>query len=151
VLTTSNKSESATGYTTLYGDMTGGLAVLQDVPKTLVYRLARHANERDGREIIPASVITKRPSAELRPNQFDEDSLLPYPELDAILYQFVEEDRSLEEIVAAGFPEADVRRVMRLVTGAEYKRRQAAPGIKITPRAFGRDRRLPIANRYRPR
>ena len=148
VLTTSNKSESATGYTTLYGDMTGGLAVLQDVPKTLVYRLARHANERGGREIIPASVITKRPSAELRPNQFDEDSLLPYPELDAILYQFVEEDRSLEEIVAAGFPEADVRRVMRLVTGAEYKRRQAAPGIKITPRAFGKDRRFPIANRY---
>ena len=98
------------------------------MPKTLGYRLARHANERGGREIIPASVITKRPSAELRPNQFDEDSLLPYPELDAILYQFVEEDRSLEEIVAAGFPEADVRRVMRLVTGAEYKRRQAAPG-----------------------
>ena len=149
VLTTSNKSESATGYTTLYGDMTGGLAVIQDVPKLLVYRLSELVNERAGREIIPVSVLTKPPSAELRPDQFDEQSLMPYERLDPILEGFVEEDRSLDEIVAAGFEEADVKRVMSLVTGAEYKRRQAAPGLKITPRAFGRDRRFPIANRYR--
>ncbi|MXX80039.1 MAG: NAD+ synthase [Chloroflexi bacterium] len=149
VLTTSNKSESATGYTTLYGDMTGGLAVIQDVPKLLVYRLSELVNERAGREIIPVSVLTKPPSAELRPDQLDEQSLMPYERLDAILEAFVEEDRSLDEIVAAGFEEADVKRVMSLVTGAEYKRRQAAPGLKITPRAFGRDRRFPIANRYR--
>lgn len=149
VLTTSNKSESATGYTTLYGDMTGGLAVIQDVPKLLVYRLSELVNERAGREIIPVSVLTKPPSAELRPDQFDEQSLMPYERLDPILEAFVEEDRSLDEIVAAGFEENDVRRVMSLVTGAEYKRRQAAPGLKITPRAFGRDRRFPIANRYR--
>lgn len=149
VLTTSNKSESATGYTTLYGDMTGGLAVIQDVPKLLVYRLSELVNERAGREVIPVSVLTKPPSAELRPDQFDEQSLMPYERLDPILEAFVEEDRSLDEIVAAGFEETDVKRVMSLVTGAEYKRRQAAPGLKITPRAFGRDRRFPIANRYR--
>ncbi len=149
VLTTSNKSESATGYTTLYGDMTGGLAVIQDVPKLLVYRLSELVNERAGREIIPVSVLAKPPSAELRPDQFDEQSLMPYDQLDPILQAFVEEDRSLDEIVAAGFGEAEVKRVMSLVTGAEYKRRQAAPGLKITPRAFGRDRRFPIANRYR--
>ena len=149
VLTTSNKSESATGYTTLYGDMTGGLAVIQDVPKLLVYRISELVNERAGREIIPVSVLTKPPSAELRPDQFDEQSLMPYDRLDPILQAFVEEDRSLDEIVAAGFEETDVKRVMSLVTGAEYKRRQAAPGLKITPRAFGRDRRFPIANRYR--
>ena len=149
VLTTSNKSESATGYTTLYGDMTGGLAVIQDVPKLLVYRLSELVNERAGREVIPVSVLTKPPSAELRPEQFDEQSLMPYERLDPILEAFVEEDRSLDEIVAAGFEESDVKRVMSLVTGAEYKRRQAAPGLKITPRAFGRDRRFPIANRYR--
>ena len=149
VLTTSNKSESATGYTTLYGDMTGGLAVIQDVPKLLVYRLSELVNERAGREIIPVSVLTKPPSAELRPDQFDEQSLMPYERLDPILEAFVEDDRSLDEIVAAGFEETDVKRVMSLVTGAEYKRRQAAPGLKITPRAFGRDRRFPIANRYR--
>ncbi len=149
VLTTSNKSESATGYTTLYGDMTGGLAVIQDVPKLLVYRLSELVNERAGREIIPVSVLTKPPSAELRPDQFDEQSLMPYDQLDPILEAFVEEDRSLDEIVAAGFGEAAVKRVMSLVTGAEYKRRQAAPGLKITPRAFGRERRFPIANRYR--
>ena len=148
VLTTSNKSESATGYTTLYGDMTGGLAVIQDVPKLLVYRLSELVNERAGREVIPVSVLTKPPSAELRPDQFDEQSLMPYERLDPILEAFVEEDRSLDEIVAAGFEETDVKRVMSLVTGAEYKRRQAAPGLKITPRAFGRDRRFPIANRY---
>ncbi len=149
VLTTSNKSESATGYTSLYGDMTGGLAVIQDVPKLLVYRLSELVNERAGREVIPVSVLTKPPSAELRPEQFDEQSLMPYERLDPILEAFVEEDRSLDEIVAAGFEESDVKRVMSLVTGAEYKRRQAAPGLKITPRAFGRDRRFPIANRYR--
>ncbi len=149
VLTTSNKSESATGYTTLYGDMTGGLAVIQDVPKLLVYRLSTLVNERTGRKVIPESVLTKPPSAELRPDQFDEQSLMPYERLDPILEAFVEEDRSLDEIVVDGFAEADVRRVMSLVTGAEYKRRQAAPGLKITSRAFGRDRRFPIANRYR--
>lgn len=149
VLTTSNKSESATGYTTLYGDMTGGLAVIQDVPKLLVYRLSELVNERAGREIIPVSVLTKPPSAELRPDQFDEQSLMPYDRLDPILEAFVEEDRSLDEIVEAGFEAADVKRVMSLVTGAEYKRRQAAPGLRITPRSFGRDRRFPIANRYR--
>lgn len=149
VLTTSNKSESATGYTTLYGDMTGGLAVIQDVPKLLVYRLSELVNERAGREIIPVSVLTKPPSAELRPDQFDEQSLMPYERLDPILEAFVEEDRSLDEIVEAGFEESDVKRVMSLVTGAEYKRRQAAPGLRITPRSFGRDRRFPIANRYR--
>ena len=149
VLTTSNKSESATGYTTLYGDMTGGLGVIQDVPKLLVYRISELVNERAGREVIPVSVLTKPPSAELRPDQFDEQSLMPYERLDPILQSFVQEDRSLDEIVAAGFDESDVKRVMSLVTGAEYKRRQAAPGLKITPRAFGRDRRFPIANRYR--
>ena len=149
VLTTSNKSESATGYTTLYGDMTGGLAVIQDVPKLLVYELSRYANRRAGREIVPVTVIEKPPSAELRPDQFDEQSLMPYDRLDPILQAFVEEDRSLDDIVAAGFPADDVKRVMSLVTGAEYKRRQAAPGLRITPRAFGKDRRFPIANRYR--
>ena len=149
VLTTSNKSESATGYTTLYGDMTGGLAVIQDVPKLLVYELSRYANRRAAREVVPVSVIEKPPSAELRPDQFDEQSLMPYDRLDPILQAFVEEDRSLDDIVAAGFPADDVKRVMSLVTGAEYKRRQAAPGLRITPRAFGKDRRFPIANRYR--
>ncbi len=148
VLSTSNKSETATGYTTLYGDMTGGLAVLQDVPKTLVYALSRYVNASEGREVIPQSVLEKPPSAELRPDQYDEVSLMPYATLDPILQAFVEEDRSLEEIVALGYAEADVRRVMGLVTAAEYKRRQAAPGLKITPRAFGKERRFPIANRY---
>ena len=149
VLTTSNKSESATGYATLYGDMSGGLAVIQDVPKLMVYELSRYANERAGREVIPVSVIEKPPSAELRPDQLDEESLMPYERLDPILQAFVEEDRSLPEITGMGFPEEDVKRVMSLVTGAEYKRRQAAPGLRITPRAFGKDRRFPIANRYR--
>lgn len=149
VLTTSNKSESATGYATLYGDMSGGLAVIQDVPKLMVYELSRYANERAGRELIPVSVIEKPPSAELRPDQLDEESLMPYERLDPILQAFVEEDRSLPEITGMGFPEEDVKRVMSLVTGAEYKRRQAAPGLRITPRAFGKDRRFPIANRYR--
>ena len=149
VLTTSNKSESATGYTTLYGDMTGGLAVIQDVPKTTVYRLARHVNDVSRSARIPEAVIDKPPSAELRPDQRDEDSLMPYERLDPILQAFVEEDRTLDEIVVMGFERADVERVMTLVTRAEYKRRQAAPGLKITPRAFGKDRRFPIANAYR--
>lgn len=149
LLSTSNKSETATGYTTLYGDMTGGLAVLQDVPKLLVQRLSRYVNKAAGREVIPQSVLEKPPSAELRPGQLDEEGLLPYARLDPIIEAFVEEDRSLAEIVAAGYTEEEVRRVMSLVTSAEYKRRQAAPGIKITPRAFGKERRFPIVNRYR--
>jgi NAD+ synthase (glutamine-hydrolysing) len=148
-LTTGNKSEYATGYCTLYGDMAGGFAVLKDVPKTLVYRLAEHRNHVAGRELVPRSVIEKPPSAELRPNQLDVDTLPPYDELDPILQAYVEEDRSLEEIVAMGHEEATVRRVLAMVDRNEYKRRQAPPCVKITPRAFGRDRRLPIANRYR--
>jgi NAD+ synthase (glutamine-hydrolysing) len=149
VLTTGNKSEYATGYCTLYGDMAGGYAVLKDVPKTLVYRLAEHRNRAAGREIVPRSVIEKPPSAELKPGQMDADSLPPYAVLDPILQAYVEEDRSLEEIVAMGHDEAIVQHVLALVDQNEYKRRQAPPGVKITPRAFGRDRRLPLANRYR--
>ena len=150
VLTTGNKSEMATGYSTLYGDMAGGFAVIKDVPKTLVYDLARHRNAMNGVAVIPQSVIEKPPSAELRPDQLDTDSLPPYDVLDPILQAYVEDDRSIAEIVAAGYDEALVQRVVRMVDRNEYKRRQAPPGIKITPRAFGRDRRLPIANRYRP-
>jgi NAD+ synthase (glutamine-hydrolysing) len=149
VLTTGNKSEMATGYATLYGDMAGGFAVLKDVPKTLVYELAHYRNGCGGSPVIPQSVIDKPPSAELRPGQLDTDSLPPYEVLDPILLAYVEDDKSLEEIVARGFAEATVRRVMTMVDRNEYKRRQAPPGVKITPRAFGRDRRLPIANRYR--
>jgi NAD+ synthase (glutamine-hydrolysing) len=151
VLTTGNKSEIATGYSTLYGDMAGGFAVIKDVPKTLVYDLARHRNRAGGREIIPQSVIAKPPSAELRPNQLDTDTLPPYAILDPILQAYVEDDRTIDEIAAMGFDEAFVKRVVAMVDRNEYKRRQAPPGVKITPRAFGRDRRLPIANRYRPR
>lgn len=147
VLTTGNKSEMATGYATLYGDMAGGFAVIKDVPKMLVYELARYRNARG--EAIPERVLTREPTAELRPNQRDADTLPPYPILDPILRAYVEEDRSLEEIVALGFDEATVRRVIAMVDGSEYKRRQAPPGVKITLRAFGRDRRLPIVNRYR--
>ncbi len=148
VLTTGNKSEYATGYCTLYGDMAGGYAPLKDVPKTLVYRLAEHRNRAAGRAVIPRSVIEKPPSAELRPGQLDTDSLPPYDQLDPVLEAYVEEDRSLDEMVALGFDEALVRRVMALVDRSEYKRRQAPPGVKITPRAFGRDRRLPLTNQY---
>jgi NAD+ synthase (glutamine-hydrolysing) len=151
VLTTGNKSELATGYCTLYGDMAGGYAVIKDVPKTLVWALSRYYNEKSGREIIPQTVIDKPPSAELRPDQLDSDSLPPYEVLDPILEAYVEEDRTLEEIVAMGYDGATVRRVAMLVDRNEYKRRQAPIGVKITPRAFGRDRRLPIASRYRPR
>jgi len=149
VLTTGNKSEYATGYCTLYGDMAGGYAVLKDVPKTLVYRLAEQLNRRAGRELVPRSVIDKPPSAELRPGQLDTESLPAYEKLDPILEAYVEDERSVDEIVAMGHDEALVRRVMSMVDRNEYKRRQAPPGVKITPRAFGRDRRLPLANRYR--
>ena len=149
VLTTGNKSEMAVGYATLYGDMAGGFAVIKDVPKTLVYELCRWRNERDGRPTIPASVLDKAPSAELRPDQKDEDSLPPYAVLDPILEQYVEEDRAADEIIAQGFDPQTVTRVIRMVDLAEYKRRQAPPGVKITPRAFGRDRRLPITNQWR--
>jgi NAD+ synthase (glutamine-hydrolysing) len=149
VLSCGNKSELATGYATLYGDMAGGFAVIKDVPKTLVYRLAHYRNEVAGRDLIPQAVLDKPPSAELKPGQLDTDSLPPYEVLDPILEAYVEEDRSSEQIVAMGFEEALVRRVIGLVDRNEYKRRQAAPGVKITPRAFGRDRRLPITNRYR--
>ncbi len=150
VLTTGNKSEMATGYATIYGDMAGGFAVIKDVPKTLVYELAEYRNRLDGRPVIPQSVIDKPPSAELRPNQKDEDSLPPYAVLDPILKAYVEEDRSFGEIVAMGYDAELVKRVITLVDRSEYKRRQAPPGIKITPRNFGRDRRMPIANQYRP-
>jgi NAD+ synthase (glutamine-hydrolysing) len=146
VLTTGNKSEMAVGYATLYGDMAGGFAVLKDVPKTLVYQLSEYRN--GASRVIPDSVLLKEPSAELRPNQRDADSLPPYSVLDPILAAYVEEDRSVEEIVALGYPEETVVRVARMVDRAEYKRRQAPPGVKVTARAFGRDRRLPITNRY---
>ncbi len=148
VLTTGNKSETATGYCTLYGDMAGGFAVIKDVPKTLVYQLSEYVNEKAGREMIPRSVIVRPPSAELRPDQKDEDSLPPYAMLDPILKAYVEEDKSPEEIVGAGFQSDLVEQAVRLVHRTEYKRRQAPPGVKITPKAFGRDRRLPITNRY---
>jgi NAD+ synthase (glutamine-hydrolysing) len=149
VLTTGNKSEMGVGYCTLYGDMAGGFAVIKDVPKTTVYALARYRNVRGGRPVIPESVLERPPSAELRPNQTDQDSLPPYEVLDPILAAYVEEDRSLADIVALGYDEATVRRVLTMVDRNEYKRRQAPPGIKITPRAFGRDWRLPIVNRFR--
>ncbi len=149
VLTTGNKSEMSVGYATLYGDMVGGYAVLRDVPKMMVYDLARLLNSRAGRPVIPQRSIDKAPTAELRPNQKDEDSLPPYHILDPILYAYVEEDRSPEEIAALGFDPAVVAEVLRMVDRAEYKRRQAAPGPRVTARAFGRDRRLPITNRYR--
>ena len=149
VLSTGNKSEVSTGYCTLYGDMAGGFAVLKDVMKTTVYRLAEHCNRVAGRDRIPHAVIEKPPSAELRPDQLDTDSLPPYEVLDPILKAYVEEDRSFSEMVDMGFDEQLVRRVIRMVDTNEYKRRQAAPGVKITPRAFGRDRRMPITNRFR--
>jgi NAD+ synthase (glutamine-hydrolysing) len=149
VLTTGNKSEMSVGYATLYGDMAGGFAVIKDVPKTMVYDLVRYRNERAGRELVPASVLERAPSAELRPDQRDDDSLPPYELLDRILEAYVEDDQGREEMVAAGLPGEVVDEVVAMVDRAEYKRRQAPPGIKITPKAFGRDRRLPITNRYR--
>jgi NAD+ synthase (glutamine-hydrolysing) len=148
VLSTGNKSEISTGYCTLYGDMAGGFAVLKDVPKTLVYELARYLNRHGKKAVIPEYIITRPPSAELREDQKDTDSLPPYDILDAILEFYVEEDLSAEAIISRGFDEKIVRWVIRQVDINEYKRRQAAPGIKITPRAFGRDRRMPITNRF---
>jgi NAD+ synthetase len=147
LLTTGNKSELAVGYCTLYGDMCGGLAVISDVPKLMVYRLSRWINREC--EIIPSASITKPPSAELRPNQTDQDSLPPYEVLDAILEAYVVQAQSPADIVQAGFAEADVRRLVKLIDGAEYKRRQAAPGLKVTSKAFGVGRRIPVAQRYR--
>ena len=148
VLTTGNKSEMSVGYATLYGDMAGGFAVIKDVPKTLVYELARYRNRRGPGSPIPERVFRKPPSAELRPNQRDEDDLPPYQVLDPILKAYIEEDKCFEEIVAMGFEPEIVCRVIRMVDKNEYKRRQAPPGIKITPRAFGKERRLPITNKY---
>jgi NAD+ synthase (glutamine-hydrolysing) len=148
VLTTGNKSEMATGYCTLYGDMAGGFAVIKDVAKTLVYRLAEWKNAQ-GKEIIPRRIITRPPSAELRPDQTDQDSLPPYDILDAILARYMEEDQSVEDIVAAGFERTTVERVARLIKVNEYKRRQAPVGIRITHRAFGRDWRYPITSKFR--
>jgi len=149
VLSTGNKSEMSVGYSTLYGDMAGGFALLKDVPKTLVYELAKYINARDTREVIPDYVITRAPSAELRPNQTDQDTLPPYPVLDAILEDYIERDLSADAISRKGLPMETVRWVISRVDAAEYKRRQSPPGIKITPRAFGRDRRMPITNKYR--
>ncbi len=148
VLTTGNKSEIAVGYCTLYGDMAGGFAVIKDVPKTLVFELSEYVNRSRDREIIPESVISRPPTAELRPGQRDEDSLPPYPVLDRILHAYVEEDQAPDEIIAHGFDREVVKDVIRMVNLNEYKRRQGPPGVKITPKAFGRDRRLPITNAY---
>jgi NAD+ synthase (glutamine-hydrolysing) len=149
VLTTGNKSEMSVGYATLYGDMAGGFAVLKDVFKQWVYRLVRWRNEQAGRELVPASVLERPPSAELRYEQRDDQSLPPYDILDAILEGYVEDDLDAGELIERGLPEDEVRRVIRMVDLAEYKRRQAPPGVKISPKAFGRDRRLPITNRWR--
>ena len=149
VLTTGNKTESAVGYTTLYGDTAGGFAVIKDIVKMDVYALARRRNERAGREIVPESTLTKAPSAELRPDQTDEQSLPPYPVLDQVVELYVEHDHTGAEIVAKGFDQEMVDRVVRLIDLAEYKRRQSPPGVRVSRKAFGKDRRLPITNRYR--
>jgi NAD+ synthase (glutamine-hydrolysing) len=149
VLTTGNKSEIAVGYSTLYGDMAGGFAVIKDVPKTLVYELSRHVNARAGKPVIPESVIDRAPSAELRHEQKDQDTLPPYDVLDAILEAYVEDSRGVADLIAQGFAPETVRKVVRMIDAAEYKRRQGPIGVKITPRAFGRDWRLPIVNRFR--
>jgi NAD+ synthase (glutamine-hydrolysing) len=148
VLTTGNKSEMATGFSTLYGDSAGGFAVIKDVPKLMVYALCRDLNERRGHEVIPEAVLSKPPSAELRPDQRDDQSLPPYDVLDPILEAYVERDLTAAELVESGFPADVVRKVVRLVDRAEYKRRQYPPGVRVTPKAFGKDRRLPITNRY---
>ncbi len=149
VLATGNKSELSVGYATLYGDMAGGFALLKDMYKTDVWRLARRLNERAGRELIPGSIIDRAPSAELRPDQLDEDSLPAYAALDPVLEAYVEHDRSREELLADGFDRDAVERAIALIDRAEYKRRQAPPGVKLRPKAFGRDRRTPITNRWR--
>jgi NAD+ synthase (glutamine-hydrolysing) len=149
VVATGNKSELAVGYATLYGDMAGGFALLKDVFKTDVFRLAAHLNRRAGRELIPASTIERAPSAELRADQLDEDSLPPYPALDRVLAEYVELDRSREDLMNDGFDRETVERALGMIDRAEYKRRQAPPGVKLRPKAFGRDRRVPITNRWR--
>jgi NAD+ synthase (glutamine-hydrolysing) len=149
VVATGNKSELSVGYATLYGDMAGGFALLKDVFKTDVFRLAKHLNERAGGELIPATIIDRAPSAELRADQLDEDSLPPYSALDRVLEAYVEEDRSREELSQDGFDADVVERALALIDQAEYKRRQAPPGVRLTPKAFGRDRRTPITNRWR--
>jgi NAD+ synthase (glutamine-hydrolysing) len=149
LVATGNKSELSVGYATLYGDMAGGFALLKDVFKTDVFRLARHLNERAGRDLIPQSIIDRAPSAELRADQLDEDSLPPYPALDRVLEAYVEQDRSREELTTDGFDGDVVERAIELIDRAEYKRRQAPPGVKLRPKAFGRDRRTPITNRWR--
>jgi NAD+ synthase (glutamine-hydrolysing) len=151
LLTTGNKSEMAVGYSTLYGDMCGGLNLIGDVPKTTVYELSEWINKRAGRDVIPDSTIHKAPSAELRPDQHDQQSLPPYPILDAILHRYVEEDASAAAIVADGFDRETVLKVIKLIDRSEYKRRQAAPALKVTSRAFGTGRRMPIAQRYETR
>jgi NAD+ synthase (glutamine-hydrolysing) len=148
VLTTGNKSETAVGYATLYGDMAGGFAVIKDVPKTMVYELAEHINARAGRQIIPPAVISRAPSAELKPDQKDTDSLPPYDILDKIIKGYVEQDKSAQQLCESGLPEEVVHSVIQMVDRNEYKRRQSPPGVRITPKAFGKDRRLPITNRY---
>jgi NAD+ synthase (glutamine-hydrolysing) len=149
VLTTGNKSEMSVGYATLYGDMAGGFAVIKDVPKTMVYELCRWKNKKEGRIVIPERVLRKEPSAELRPNQKDTDTLPPYSLLDPILRAYIEDDKGFEEILSLGCKVESAQKVIRMVDTSEYKRRQAPPGIKITKRAFGRDRRFPITNKYR--
>jgi NAD+ synthase (glutamine-hydrolysing) len=148
VLTTGNKSETAVGYATLYGDTAGGFAVIKDVPKTMVYKLAEHINKISGRQIIPADVLTRPPSAELKPDQKDSDSLPDYDLLDKIIKGYVEEDKSTQQLVESGLPQDVVHNVIRMVDRNEYKRRLSPPGVRITPKAFGKDRRLPITNRY---
>jgi NAD+ synthase (glutamine-hydrolysing) len=147
VLATGNKSEMSTGYATLYGDMAGGFAVIKDVPKTMVYRLAKYRNSIC--EVIPQQVFTKAPTAELRPNQKDQDTLPPYDLLDKILKAYIEEDKTLDEMIAMGFDSDTTKKVVAMVDSSEYKRRQAPPGVKITPKAFGKDRRMPITNKYK--
>ncbi len=147
--TTGNKSEMSTGYSTLYGDMAGGFAPIKDLYKTMVYRVCRWYNSKAGKEIIPSNILVKPPSAELKPNQVDQDTLPPYDVLDKILEMYVERDLSLEEITEMGFDAETVKKTIRLVDLSEYKRRQSPPGVKITFRAFGRDRRLPITNHFR--
>jgi NAD+ synthase (glutamine-hydrolysing) len=149
VLTTGNKSEMSVGYATLYGDMAGGFAVLKDVPKTMVYELCRWKNQKEGRVVIPERVLWKEPSAELKTNQKDTDVLPPYSLLDPILRAYIEDDKGFEEILSLGCDIESAKKVVRMVDTSEYKRRQAPPGIKITQRAFGRDRRFPITNKYR--
>ena len=148
VLTTGNKSETAVGYSTLYGDTAGGFAVIKDVPKTMVYQLAKYVNKIWRRQIIPASVMVRPPTAELREGQKDTDSLPAYELLDKILKGYVEENKSAQELAGEGWPKNVVSKVIKMVDSNEYKRRQSPPGIKITPRAFGKDRRMPITNRY---